>query len=158
MHYRHTTKRADEIGQELGVQYLLETSLRRVGDRIRITAQLVSTETQDHVWSEQYDHHFNDPLALQRQVADEILRRTSSSLGVSKTTVAERPSNSAAYEQFLRGRHQLQKDTKEGLEKARGHFQNAVALDPAYAPAYSGLAEVYLALAEYGLMPVAESQ
>lgn len=159
MHYRHTTKRADEIGQELGVQYLLETSLRRVGDRVRITAQLVSTETQDHVWSEQYDHHFNDPLALQRQVADEIVQRTSSSLGVRpKTTVAERPNNSAAYEQFLRGRHQLQKDTKEGLEKARAHFHNAVALDPAYAPAHSGLAEVYLALGEYGLMPVPQSQ
>ena len=159
MHYRHTTKRADEIGQELGAQYLLETSLRRVGDRVRITAQLVSTETQDHIWSEQYDHQFHDPLALQRQVADEIVRRTSGSLGIAmKTTIAERPKNSAAYEQFLRGRHQLQKDTKDGLEKARAHFQNAVALDPAHAPAYSGLAEVYLALGEYGLMPVAESQ
>jgi TolB-like protein/DNA-binding winged helix-turn-helix (wHTH) protein/Tfp pilus assembly protein PilF len=159
MHYRNTTKRADEIGRELDVQYLLETSLRRVGNRVRVTAQLVSTATQDHVWSEQYQHHFNDPLAFQRQVADEVVRRTTSSLGVVvKTAVTDRqPGNSAAYEHYIRGRHHLQKDTKDGLEKARAHFQSAIALDSAYARAYSGLAETYLALGEFALMPIAES-
>ena len=99
MHYRNTTKRADEIGRELDVQYLLETSLRRVGDRVRVTAQLVSTATQDHVWSEQYDHHFNDALALQRQVAVAVVRRATTSLGVAlKTAARERPPvDSAAY-------------------------------------------------------------
>ena len=157
MHYRHTTKRADEVGRELGVQYLLETSLRRTGNRVRVTAQLVSTKSQDHVWSEQYEHYFSDPLALQRQIAADVASRTTSSLGVAMKTAVAEPNNPAAYEQYLRGRHHLARDTADGLEKARVHFQNAIALDSSYARAYSGLAETYLALGEYALMPMAES-
>jgi len=159
MHYRNTTKRADEIGRELDVRYLLETSLRRLSNRVRVTVQLISTQTQDHVWSEQYEHQVDDPLALQRQVADQVVNRTATSLGIgTKTAVAERPpGNAAAYEHFLRGRHYLRKETKDGFEKAREHFQSAIALDPSYARAHSGLAEAYLALGEYALLPIAES-
>jgi TolB-like protein/DNA-binding winged helix-turn-helix (wHTH) protein/tetratricopeptide (TPR) repeat protein len=159
MHYRNTTKRADEIGRELAVQYLLETGLRRVGDSVRVTAQLVSTETQDHVWSEQYEHHFTDALALQRQVAVDVVRRATASLGVAMETAGTQrpPGNSAVYEHYLRGRHHLQKGTRDGLEKARGHFQRAIALDSAYARGYSGLADTYLALGEFALIPIAES-
>lgn len=158
MHYRHTTKRVDQIGRELDVQYLLETSVRRVGDRVRITAQLVSTTTEDHLWSEQFDHRFDDALARQRDVADEVVRRTTGMLGVAlKTADTARPRDSATYEQYLRGRHHQQKDTAEGLEKARAHFQQAIALDSSYARAYSGLAEVYLALGEYALIPIGQS-
>ena len=89
----------------------------------------------------------------------DVVRRATASLGVAiKTAVAERPpGNSAAYEHYLRGRHHFQKDTKDGLQKARTHFQSAIALDSAYARAYAGLAEAYLALGEYALMPIVES-
>ncbi len=159
MHYRNTTKRIDEIGRELDVRYLLETSLRRVGNRVRVTVQLVSTQTQDHIWSEQYELQVIDPLALQSQVADTVVSRTIGSLGIRvKTAAAERPpGNAAAYEHYVRGRHHLRKETKEGFEKARAHFHSAIALDPRYARAHSGLAEAYLALGEYALLPIAES-
>ena len=82
MHYKNTTKRADEIGRELGVGYLLESSLRRIGDRVRITAQLVEAQTQGHVWVEQYERDAQDVLALQREVAATLAQRTLVSLGV----------------------------------------------------------------------------
>jgi TolB-like protein/tetratricopeptide (TPR) repeat protein len=159
MHYRNTTKRADDIGRELGVGYLLETSLRRVGDRVRITAQLVATETEGHVWVEQYEREVSDVLALQREVAGAVVRRTTASLGVkARSPGAERhSSNSVAHEHYLRGRHQWLKRTKDGLQKARDHFHHAIELDPSYAHAYSGLAETYALLGSYGLMPIAES-
>jgi TolB-like protein/DNA-binding winged helix-turn-helix (wHTH) protein len=159
MHYRNTTKRADDIGRELGVGYLLETSLRRVGDRVRITAQLVATETEGHVWVEQYEREVSDILALQREVAGAVVRRTTASLGVKGRSpdTARHSSNSLAHEQYLRGRHHWLKGTRDGLRKARDHFQHAIALDPAYAHAYSGLAETYALLGSYGLMPIAES-
>ena len=107
MHYKNTTKRADEIARELGVAYLLETSLRRIGNRVRITAQLIEAQTQGHVWAEQYERDALDVLALQREVAAAVARRTLSSLGVSvgnRDSRAERHSNNArAYEHYLRG-------------------------------------------------------
>ena len=159
MHYRNTTKRADDIGRELGVGYLLETSLRRVGDRVRITAQLVATETEGHVWVEQYEREVSDVLALQREVADAVVRRTTASLGVNTSGpgTERHSSNPLAHEHYLRGRHQGLKSSKDGLLKALDHFQQAIALDPAYAHAYSGLAETYADLGSYALMPMADS-
>ena len=134
MHYRDTTKRADEIARELEVAYLLETSLRRVGNRVRVTAQLIDARTQSHLWAELYEHDAIDPLVLQREVAAAVARRTLSSLGVSAGTRdpgAERHStNAAAYEHYLRGRHYWAKDSIDGLQKARDNFQKAIDLDP----------------------------
>ena len=83
MHYKNTTKRADEIARELGVAYLLETSVRRIGNRVRVTAQLIEAQTQGHVWAEQYERDALDLLTLQREVAATVAQRTLSSLGVS---------------------------------------------------------------------------
>jgi adenylate cyclase len=108
MHYKRTTKRADEIGRELGVEYLLETSLRRIGNRVRITAQLIVARSQSHVWVEQYDRDAQDILALQREVAAMVTWRTLSSLGVTPRNLnashERQATNSAAYEHYLRGR------------------------------------------------------
>ena len=161
MHYRDTTKRADEIARELEVAYLLETSLRRVGNRVRVTAQLIEAQTQSHLWAEQYERDAIDPLALQREVAAAVARRTLSSLGVSagnRDSRSERHStNAAAYEHYLRGRHYWAKDSIDGLQKARDNFQKAIDRDPLYARAYSGLADTYALLGSYGIMPIAES-
>ena len=101
----------------------------------------------------------SDVLALQREVADAVVRRTTASLGVEVTGVGtgRHSSNSLAHEHYLRGRHQWLKSSKDGLLKARDHFQQAIALDPAYAHAYSGLAETYADLGSYALMPMADS-
>ena len=161
MHYKNTTKRADQIGLELGVGYLLETSLRRVGDRSRITAQLIEVETQRQVWVEQYERDMKDVLALQREVAATVARRTMASLGVPlrnlHSSTDRQSDNSLAYEHYLRGRHQWAKETIEGLHKARDHFQKAIALDPTYARAYSGLADTYALLGSYDIMPISKS-
>ena len=161
MHYKNTTKKADEIARELGVGYLLETSLRRVGDRVRITAQLIDASTQGHVWIEQYERDLGDVIAMQRDVAGAIARRTVASLGLMPTGLAPRATvgvtSSPAYEHYLRGRYHWAKDTKEDLFKALDHFQQAIALEPSYARAYSGLAETYALLGSYDLMPIAES-
>ena len=161
MHYKNTTKRADEIASELGVAYLLETSVRRIGDRVRVTAQLIEAQTQGHVWAEQYERDALDLLALQREVAAAVARRTLSSLGISvghRDARAARHSNNArAYEHYLRGRYHWTKDTIDGLQKARDNFQKAIELDPSYARAYSGLAETYALLGSYGIMPISES-
>jgi TolB-like protein/DNA-binding winged helix-turn-helix (wHTH) protein/Tfp pilus assembly protein PilF len=161
MHYRDTTKRADEIARELQVGYLLETSLRRVGNQVRVTAQLIDARTQSHLWAEQYDRDAIDPLSLQRDAAAVFAQRTLSSLGVSaanhESREVQRASNAAAYEHYLRGRYYWAKDTIDGLRKARDNFQKAIDLDPSYARAYSGLADTYALLGSYGLMPIGES-
>ena len=161
MHYKNTTKRADEIGRELGVSYLLETSLRRIGDRARITAQLIEVETQRHVWVEQYERDAQDALVLQREVAATVAQRTVASLGVRLGNLpfgTDRQSdNSLAYEHYLRGRYHWAKGTIDGLHKARAHFQKAIALDRSYARAYSGLADTYALLGSYDIMPIGES-
>lgn len=161
MHYKDSTKRADEIARELGVGYLLETSLRRIGTRVRITAQLIDAKTQGHIWAEHYDHDALDPLTLQREVAAAVARRTLSSLGVSvrnrESAGLQHPTDTRTYELYLRGRYHWAKDTVGGLQKAREDFQKATELDPTYARAYSGLAETYALLGSYDIMPIGDS-
>ena len=150
MHYKNTTKRADEIGRELGVGYLVVTSIRRIGDRALITAQLIDAETQAQVWVDRYERDARDVVVLQRDVAAAVVRQTLESLGVSlrnlQSSPDRHPENSLAYEQYLRGRYHWAKDTIDGLRKAHDHFQKAIELDPAYARAYSGLADTYALL------------
>ena len=98
MHYKNTTKRADEIARELGVQYLLETSLRRTGNRMRITAQLVDAGSQSHVWVEQYERDATNLLTLEGEVAAAVARRTMSSLGLTRSDAGLR--HGATVEQF----------------------------------------------------------
>ena len=149
MHYKSTTKRADEIARELGVQYLLETSLRRIGNRLRITAQLVDARSQSHVWVEQYERPAEDLLAVQHEVAAAVSDRTLAALGLGREdpgSTKRRAKNSLVYEHYLRGRYHLNKDSGEDLRKAQEHSQQAITLDPSYALAYSGLAETYALL------------
>ena len=161
MHYKNTTKRSDEIGRELGVGYLIATSLRRLGDRALITAQLIDAETQAQVWVNRYERDARDLVVLQREVATAVARQTMGSLGVPLSNLQSytdrQPENSLAHEQYLRGRYQWAKDTTEGLHKAHDHFQKAIELDPTYARAYSGLADTYALLGSYDIMPIGES-
>jgi TolB-like protein/DNA-binding winged helix-turn-helix (wHTH) protein/Tfp pilus assembly protein PilF len=143
MHYKHTTKRVDEIGAELGAEYLLEGSVRRAGDRVRITAQLIRAEDQVRVWGRSYERNFEDLLALQAEVAGSIADQ----IGMTFADAAARPPRRSArspdaYEAYLKGRYFLDKSPR-GLEAAIGHFREAIALDPDYAPAYAGLADAF---------------
>ena len=142
------------------MQFLLETSVRRVDDRFRITAKLIEVDRQSHVWVEQEDFATRNALALQRAVATLVGHRVSDSFGLAQppnTGTGRHSTNPAAYEHYLRGRWHWAKDTAEGLQKGKEHFEKAIALDAGYAQAYSGLADTYALLGSYDIMPIAES-
>jgi TolB-like protein/DNA-binding winged helix-turn-helix (wHTH) protein len=161
MQFKKTSKRANQVGSELGVSYLIEGSVRTAGTRIRIAVQLIEAQNETYVWAEQYERDANNLLTLQREVAEAITRQIMTSLGVAPSSVnaaARRHSTIAeAYEHYLRGRHHWGRDNAEGFEKAKEHFRRAIELDPSYALAYSGLADTYTLLGAYGFLPMSEA-
>jgi TolB-like protein/Tfp pilus assembly protein PilF len=161
MQYKKTTKRADEIGSDLGVSHVVEGSVRTTGGRIRVAVQLIETRSESQLWAEQYERDSKDLLALQRDIADAIARQITTHLGIMRanaTIEARRHSTVAeAYEQYLRGRYHWLQDTTDGLLKAKEHFHRAIELDSSYALAYSGLADTCTLLGSYGLLPMREA-
>ena len=145
-------KRADrDIGRlrrELGADYVLEGSLRRAGERVRVTAQLVRADDQSQVWAETYERSFRDVLILQSQVAEAVARTVAVTLtpDAHARLARARPVRAEAYQDYLRGRFFWNRRTEAALKQALGYFQKAIAVDPGYAPAYSGLADSYLSL------------
>jgi len=145
MHYKRTDKRLDQIGQELNVNHIVEGSVRRAGDRVRITAQLVRVSDQTHLWAHSYERDLRDMLALQSEVA----RAISDEIQVKLTpqhwarNVSALPANRQAYEAYLRGRYCWNRRTPEGIQKGIDYFQQAIAHDSSYALAYAGLADGY---------------
>ena len=143
MHYKRTTKTVDQIGRELGVDYILEGSVLRAGSRVRITGQLVHVRDQAHLWSQSYERDLRDVLAIQTQVA----RAIAEEIEVTFERTGKRPIQSRAsvqpevYEAYLKGRYLLDRSTRPTL--AIEYFQQAIAKDPSYAPAYAGLADAY---------------
>lgn len=156
MKYKSTEKSAHEIGQELGVDYILEGSVRRSGQRVRVAAQLISVSDETHLWAEAFERHLRDVLASQNDIAQAI----ASGIGLKLTPEEQarlacaRPINPEAHEAYLRGLHQFRKLTREGAEKAIAHFQEAVRKDAGYALAYVGLTEAYIALTTFYLSPL----
>ena len=149
MSYKDTSKRIDQIAAELDVDYLLEGSVRRSADRVRINAQLIRATDQTHLWSETYDRDVRDVLVLQDEVAHRIAREIRLALPPQQH---ERPKirrqiNPEAYEAYLKGRSLWYERTGEALAKSIGHFQDAIQKDPNYALAYAGLADAYGLLA-----------
>jgi adenylate cyclase len=134
-----------EVSRELGVRYVLEGSVRKAGNRVRITAQLIDGATGGHLWAERYDREWTDIFAVQDQLTQQIV----SALRVKLTAdegrrVRRRGTDSIeAYEVFLRGREFLQLRTREGVELSRPLLEKAIDLDPAFAAAYAGLAFGY---------------
>lgn len=148
-----------EIGDELNVATVLEGSIRRQGDRIRITAQLIDVEDGFHLWSETYDRTMNDIFVVQDEIASAIVGALKLQLvgdGGSGTVVAS-TSNIRAYDLYLEGRHHWHQRTGESLNKALELFEQAVALDPDFALAYTGVADTYLILQSYGHMTSEEA-
>jgi TolB-like protein/DNA-binding winged helix-turn-helix (wHTH) protein/Tfp pilus assembly protein PilF len=155
MRYKNTRTPVDEIGQALGAQYVLEGSVRRDADNVRITAQLVRTSDQAHVWAREYDRRLTSVLALQGEIAIAIADEIRSLLGEHPAAVVPRkpettPEHYAAYDLYLRGRYFWNQRSREGFDKALDLFQQAIANDPRYAPAYAGLADTYSMMSNYG--------
>ena len=157
MHYKHGDKPLDQIGRELGVQYVLEGSVRRDADRVRITAQLIQVKDQSHLWSRQYDRELSHLLTLQGEIAQETASEIERTLGNGQKQVAvdlsDHPALSPdayqAYDLYLRGRYFWNRRTRQDFQQAIDYFQRAIAKDPNYAPAYSGLADSYGLMSGY---------
>jgi TolB-like protein/lipoprotein NlpI len=148
MAYKGTRKNAGQIGRELGVDYILESSLRGTGDRIRATARLVRVRDQTHVWSQSYDRTMSDVVAMQTDVAHSIAGKIEVQLASPGEAPRSRPRrvNPDAYLAYLQGRYHWNKRSRESLLKSVGDFQLAIRLDPAYPQAHAGLADAYLSL------------
>jgi tetratricopeptide (TPR) repeat protein len=148
----------DQIGRELGVQYVLEGSVRRDSDKVRISAQLIQVRDQSHLWARQYDRELSHLLALQGEIAQDIADGIQLTLGDQKRVapaqqVSLSPEAYEAYDLYLQGRYFWNKRTPQGFERAIDCFQRAVAKDPSYARAYAGLADSYALMSSYSLAP-----
>jgi TolB-like protein len=160
MHYKDTNKAVAEIGAELGVEYVLEGSVRRWGERVRITAQLISVREQSNVWSQSYDREVADIFLLQTEVAsriaDSIVIELNPAAGPKASTAASTTSQEA-YESYLKARNYWNQRTEESLLKAVHYFGQAIRYDPKLAVAHCGLGDAYNLLAVYGALPPHEA-
>ena len=162
MRYKHTQEPVSQIGQELGVQYLLEGSVRRDANNVRISAQLIETKNQTHVWSRQYDREPGAILSLQAEIGTEAADEIQMTLGEkprgtkAAPQAGSTPTSYEAYDFYLKGRYFWNKRTREGFQQAADDFQKAIAKDPNYAPAYAGLADTYALMSTWQIAPQRE--
>ncbi len=143
-----------EIGRRLNVANVLEGSVRKAGNEVRITAHLVDVGTDTRVWSETWDRTLDDIFAVQDEIAAEVADRLEVTLFGAPPKTA--PTDPETYALFLQGRQFGRQRTAEGSQKAVETLERALAIDPGYAPAWSQLARVYTGLVGSGLLPIAE--
>ncbi len=156
--YKNTQKSIREIGHELDTDYILEGSVRRAGERVRINAQLIDARDETHVWAESFEGDIGDVFLLQ----DEVSRSVATSIRI---TLAPRDRmqpaspyhvNPEAYDAYLKGRFHWLKMCGHGWKQARSYFESAIAKDPGYGAPYSGLADCYVKQGQYGFRPPKE--
>ncbi len=145
MRYKKSEKSIPEIGRELQVDAVVEGSVMRSGQRVRITAQLIDARTDRHLWAENYEGDLRDVFALQADVARAISKEIQIKVTAQEQArlAGPRPVNPEAHEAYLKGRYYLEKWSDDGATRAEEYFQRAIALDPNYALPYVGLAETY---------------
>jgi serine/threonine protein kinase/Tfp pilus assembly protein PilF len=141
------------IGHRLRVGTILQGSVRRAGSRIRVTAQLIQVADESHLWSERYDREMTDIFAIQ----DDISQAIADALKVKFVGPQRRTRNIEAYQRYLKGLYFYQRYNRESLAKARDSFEQALAVDPDYAPAHAGLAVFYYGLGALGIKPMTET-
>jgi len=152
MGYKGTTQKVREIGRELEVGSVLEGSVRKAGNKVRITAQLIDAETEGHLWAQNYDRQLDDIFAVQSEIAEKVAGELRIRLVESeKKTLEKKPTeNTEAYNNFLRGRELFREGTEASARQALSLFEKAIELDPKFAKAYVGVAECHRFLADGG--------
>jgi TolB-like protein/DNA-binding winged helix-turn-helix (wHTH) protein/tetratricopeptide (TPR) repeat protein len=151
MTYKGARKPLPQIARELNVDAIVEGSVLRSGDQVRITAQLIEASTDKHLWSQSYEGELRDTLALQSRVASAIADQIRINLTPQEQAALKNVKvvNPKAYESYLKGRYFWNKRTANGLKAALAYFKQAIEEDPQYAPAYSGLADTYALLGDW---------
>lgn len=154
--YKREMQPLDRLARDLGVQYVLEGSVRRDGQRVRITAQLIQVRDQTHVWTRQYDRELTGVLAVQSEIAQAVASEIRFALDERPPAASEAlsPVGYGAYDLYLKGRYFWNKRTREGLQRAIELFELALAKDSAYARAYAGLGDAYALMSSYYWAPV----
>jgi TolB-like protein/Tfp pilus assembly protein PilF len=158
MQYKGARPSLPQIGKQLNVDAVVEGSVTRSGQKVRITAQLIQVKTDRHLWAESYERELGDLVALQdevaRAVADAVHKKLASSSQLSTTRLRPTPEVQDAY---FKGRYYWNQRTGAGLDKSIEYFTLATDREPAYAPAYAGLADAYILLSVWGTLPSRES-
>ena len=155
--YKHHSMNVQAIGQALGVSTVLEGSVRRSGDRIRVTAQLVDVADGFPIWSDSYSAQLTDLFTIQEEIAQSIVAALKVRLTVPQGSLVRASTpNVEAYNHYLRGRYFWNQRTLASFRQAIEEYNHAIDLDPDYARAYAGLAETYVLLPEYGGASITE--
>jgi TolB-like protein/DNA-binding winged helix-turn-helix (wHTH) protein/Flp pilus assembly protein TadD len=153
MHYKNTQAPLDQIGRDLRVDYLLEGSVRREANRVRISAQLIQMSDRTHLWARQYDRELSSLLAVQEEIAQAVANEIDLTLTpgnrINGRPTPLSPEALEAYDLYLKGRYFWNKRSPEGFQQAVEHFHRAVEKDPTYARAYAGLADSYALMSSY---------
>lgn len=159
MRYKHTQKSAAQISREVGASYLLEGSIRHSGNRIRVTAQLIQSSDQSHLWANSYERELSDVLRIESEIAGSVASeiRLSLSEQVHQRLVATGKTNAEAHDAYLRGLQAWNLRTRDGFQEAIANFTRATELDPGYAAAFAGLARVYSLAPIFAGMPAGEA-
>lgn len=156
--YKKTDKDIRQIGRELGVSFVLEGSVRRESDRVRITAQLIQVSDQTHLWADTFERSERDLLTIQSEVASRVARSLALELlpAQESNTISNRTTQPEVYEAYLKGRYLIIKDTLEDFERSIPYFEQAIKQDPNFAPAYVGATVSRVFLATWRNLPAAE--
>jgi adenylate cyclase len=157
--FKGTQKSVSEIGREIGLGSILEGSVRKAGNKIRVTAQLIDAATEEHVWSDNYDRQLDDVFSIQSEIAKSVSEALMARLVPEERKSIEKKAtgSSAAYVLYLRGRAALRDRKEDQMREAERYFEEAIAEDRDFAEAYVGLADAYFLLGNYNHMPMAEA-
>ena len=145
MSYKHTDKTVSQIGRELGVDYILEGSVRREGEKARVSAQLIRVSDQTHLWAKNYDRDMHDLLGIENELGKTIAQQVQVNLSPQRQMELSkmRTVDPEAYDLYLKGRFYWNQRTPAGNKESIGYFKQATAKDPNFALAYAGLADAY---------------
>jgi len=161
MQFKSTSKSVKQIGRDLAVSYVVEGSVRRAGERLRITVQLIRVSDESHLWAQNYERELHDVLEVQAEVARAVAREIQIKLTPHEKqrldTDKTRSINPQAYELYLRGRHFWYRRTEEGMRKSIECFEQALRYQPGFAAAYDGISDAHTMLACRGMTPAVES-
>jgi len=157
--FKNSPEDISHIAKQLGVANILEGGVRKAGDQVRVHVQLIDAENDVHVWAERYDRHLVDIFAVESDIAENIVNALKAKLTrAERRAITSRPTrNLEAHQLYLKGRHQWKNFFAPGYEKVREYYEQAVALDPSYAPAQTGLSGYYAFGAANGILPPDES-
>ena len=143
MKYREAKKPLPEIAKELNVDAIVEGTIMRSGNQVRINVQLIDAATDQHIWAEKYERNLSDVIALQNELSLAVTRQIGKRLDARLSLASSQPVDADVYEAYLKGRYFWNQRTREGARKSVEYFEQAISRDPSYAPAFAGLSDSY---------------